>query len=359
MLKLSRILLVLLSVIAVSCGRNTFHLLESDDALQPKGRAVYYWKSTFNLNDDEVSFISKHGIDKLYIRLFDVVVEGTEVVPIATTRFVSSVPDNIEIVPTVYITLSALKRYYSNEEELAQLIVTRVLNMCSYHDLGNIKEIQFDCDWTSLTRYSFDCLCEHAKELLHPQGIALSGTIRLHQIAEAEYPFDKGVVMLYNTGDFRNLSTENSILSYDDVEKYLGVKKRVRKFLEARKYNCETIDLAYPLFSWSTFFNKNGSFLCLNKRTDFSDIEGVERQDDATASSDNHFVVNKSCWIDDEFFSSGTTIRVEHSDIDIILRVKDLVDNTIGAAAQHNILYHLDSQTILNYSDNEIEKILR
>lgn len=359
MLKLSRILLVLLSIIAVSCGSNTSQKPESDSMQNQKGRAAYYWKSIFKLNDREVSFLSEHSIDKLYIRLFDVVMEYNEVVPIATTKFVSSVPDIIEIVPTVYITLSALKRYSSNEEELAQLIVTRVLNMCSYHDLNNIKEIQFDCDWTSSTRSSFNCLCEHAKEILHPQGIALSGTIRLHQIEEAEYPFDRGVVMLYNTGDFRNFSTENSILSYDDVEKYLGVKKRVRKFLEARKHNCETIDIAYPLFGWSAFFNKKGSFLCLNKRTDFSDIEGIVKLDNTTASSDNHFVVNKSCWIDDEFFSAGTTIRVEHSDIDIILRVKDLVDNTIGAVAQHNIIYHLDSQTILNYSENEIEKILR
>lgn len=90
--------------------------------------------------------------------------------------------------------------------------------MCSWNGLGTIKEIQYDCDWTAHTKESFARLCQSTKELLLNKGIALSGTIRLHQIEETEYPFDRGVLMMYNTGNFKDVNTRNSILDFNDVK---------------------------------------------------------------------------------------------------------------------------------------------
>ena len=355
----SSIILFAFAMAFCSCtGRNTSSSL-SQRQEDVAHRAAYFWKTTFDLSESEKSFLSDHKIGRLYLRLFDVVVEenwadnSPEVVPVATTRFVSSVPEGLEIVPTVYITIDALRQYSSYEDALAELITKRVLNMCSYHDLGDIREVQFDCDWTSGTKGAYNSLCEKARQILHDRGILLSGTIRLHQIEEAVYPFDRGVLMLYNTGALMDSGTTNSILSFDDVNKYLGVERRIDRFLEARRKNCANVDLAFPIFSWSVVFNKDRSFRGLMKKTDFNDTDKIIWQGKGL------FIVEDNCWVGDNWLWKDMTIRVEHSDLGEILRVKELAQRTVGAAAQANILYHIDSRTISNYSRDDIEKILR
>ena len=140
----SSIIIFAFAMAFCSCtGRNTSSSL-SQRQEDVAHRAAYFWKTTFDLSESEKSFLSDHKIGRLYLRLFDVVVEknwadnSPEVVPVATTRFVSSVPEGLEIVPTVYITIDALRQYSSYEDALAELITKRVLNMCSYHDLGDI-----------------------------------------------------------------------------------------------------------------------------------------------------------------------------------------------------------------------------
>ena len=108
----SSIIIFAFAMAFCSCtGRNTSSLSWNQEDVAH--RAAYFWKTTFDLSESEKSFLSDHKIGRLYLRLFDVVVEenwadnSPEVVPVATTRFVSSVPEGLEIVPTVYITLDA------------------------------------------------------------------------------------------------------------------------------------------------------------------------------------------------------------------------------------------------------------
>lgn len=354
MRRITKFLLVISAFSAVACADEKNAGTGHDNP----ARAAYFWKTAFSLSANEKAFLDEHGIGRIYLRLFDVALEKKskanecEVVPVATTRFVQPVPKDIEIVPTVYITLEAMKFYLSREEELAELITTRIMNMCSYHDIGPVREVQFDCDWTANTRESYALMCESAKSILHKKGILLSGTIRLHQIEEAVYPFDKGVVMLYNTGAVKDCRTRNSILSYDDAYKYLSVKKRTRKFLAARKDNCVETAFAYPLFRWSVVFDAEGAFKCLMSRTDFSGIGQIEKR------GKSHYLVREAVNPDGKWLYPGYTIRIERSEIDEVLSVKALAEHTIGKASRSNILYHLDSAIISNYSKNDIEKIL-
>lgn len=319
-------------------------------------RSVYYWKTVFKLGNEEQAFLSGHRIGRVYLRMFDVdvvrnrVTETDNVEPVATVKFESAKPDSVEIVPVVFITLDALKLYGGKEPELAAKIVGRVLNMCSYNDLGDISEVQFDCDWTASTRESFGSLCTAAKEILHPEGILLSGTIRLHQIEEAEYPFDKGVLMLYNTGSIKNPSTVNSILHYDDVEKYLGVEKRISKFMKARENNCRTVDYAYPTYSWNVVFDEEGKFRRIHSEMDLDSIPWLEFKD-------GRYEAKCFCTVGGEYVRAGWTIRPEHSDIEEVLKVKSLVDKTFGGTGS-NIVYHLDMSNLSKYTFDEIDEIL-
>ena len=115
-----------------------------------KHNSIYYWKTVFELDSADSSFLQKHDIDRIYLRMFDVATEpdllnGTsQIVPIATTKFVSPIPNNIEIVPVAYITIDALRAMVGREIEYASLIVERLLVMSSYNECGDIKEIQLD-----------------------------------------------------------------------------------------------------------------------------------------------------------------------------------------------------------------------
>lgn len=333
---MTRNILLIISVclLVLSCKQN-----KNENAFGPKvkvealERGVYHWKTVFDLSSDEVDYIGRHGINRLYVRMFDVGMEmneyngSLEAVPLGTTIFRSKVPAGCTIVPTVFITQDALKAYAGREPMLAEQIVTRVKAMCSWNDLGKFGELQYDCDWTSGTRSSFERLCESTKQLLKEDGALLSGTIRLHQLEEAAYPFDRGVLMIYNTGSFVNPSTRNSILDYDDVSKYLSSEKRIRKFLQARATNCQQIDVAYPTFSWGVAFDSHGKFKKLIKDVDSYSPE------------------------------SGEQVRTERSDFGEVSKVKHLVDSLLHPAINGNIIYHLDSDNLKKYSSEEIEKI--
>lgn len=343
--------LTVLAAVFTSCRES-----QKDLPAGEPSRSVYYWKTVFKLGNEEQSFLSEHRIGRMYLRMFDVDVVhnyttgADNVEPVATVKFESAKPDSIEIVPVVFITLDALKCYAGKEDEFAGKIVGRVLNMCSYNDLGHIPEIQFDCDWTQSTRESFVRLCVAAKEILHPEGILLSGTIRLHQIEEAEYPFDRGVLMLYNTGAIQNPSTTNSIIHYGDVEKYLGVEKRVSKFRKARKHNCRTVDFAYPTYGWNVAFNDEGRFIGILPKADLGSIPELEFRD-------GDYAVKSECLIAGIFCQEGTIIRPERSDISEVIDVKRLVDEKLPGLGS-NIVYHLDMSNLSKYTFDEIDEIL-
>ena len=296
-------------------------------------RGIYHWKTIFDISAEDSTFLQEHNIKRLYVRMFDVGMEmneyndSLEAVPLGTTRFRSKGPEGCTIVPTVFITQEALRAYCYREWQLAELIVKRVKAMASWNELGSFGEIQYDCDWTDKTRRRFEELCQATRKILKEDGIILSGTIRLHQLEEATYPFDRGVLMIYNTGSFVNPDTKNSILDYDDVSKYMSSEKRIRKFIEARETNCPKIDIAYPTFSWGVAFDSNGKFKKLVRDIDAYSPEADEK------------------------------IRVERSDFGEISKVKCLVDSLLRPAINGNIIYHLDSDNLKNYSSEEIESI--
>lgn len=285
-----------------------------------KHNSIYYWKTVFELDSAELSFLQKHDIDRIYLRMFDVATEpdflnGTsQIVPIATTKFVSPIPNNIEIVPVAYITIDALRAMAGREVEYASLIVERLLVMSSYNECGDIKEIQLDCDWTSTTKDSYSKLCKVVKDSLSTKGVDLNITVRLHQLQETPPPADKGVLMIYNTGALKNPETSNSILHIDDVKPYI---KRTQYAIP--------LDYAFPVFGWGVKF-ENNKFVS---------------------------IVSYDC----QEISDNENIRYERPAAGDILEVKALVEENLGKPATGNILYHLDYSQLKHYADNEISQI--
>lgn len=156
---------------------------------RPACNSIYHWKTTFDPDDNELAFLKKHSIGRMYIRLFDVDLvsvptgHSSSCVPIGTTKFMGKVPDGVEVVPTVFITTKAVM-HASKEPDgakiLAQKIYRRIRNMADCNELGKYNEIQLDCDWTSSTEKTYFAICREIKSLADTLDIEVSSTIRLH-----------------------------------------------------------------------------------------------------------------------------------------------------------------------------------
>lgn len=309
---------VLLTCSLAACGTHRPQPNKAESA--SIGNAVYYWRTTFDLSESENAFLRLHNIRRIYLRMFDVAVEylndSYEIVPIATACFSSEIPHDVQIVPTVYITLEALREMKGDEAKYAELIIERLKAMVSYNGCGTINEIQFDCDWTSSTRTTYHELCRAAGKLLHNDKIALSSTIRLHQLKEEAPLVDYGVLMLYNTGALKSPTTRNSIIDIEDVSPFT---------LYMPKCNIP-LDYAYPAFGWGVKFH-DGKF--------------------------QRIVTHPET----EPLGEGDTIRIERPTIEAITRVKELVESKLGAPSRYRIIYHLDNKQLKYYTDDEITEI--
>lgn len=289
--------------------------------------AIYHWKTTYEPNVMELDFLRQHDIQRLYIRMFDVATEHNlerdriDVVPIATTRFKSAPPKDIEVIPTTYITLDALRRMSGKEEQYAELIIERLRAMASYNECGKIREFQFDCDWTHSTANSYFALCSAAREILHRDTIALSATIRLHQLNDAVPPVDRGVLMLYNTGNIKDSNTKNSILDINDIKPYL----------KELKYPIP-LDYIYPTFGWGVKFRyeadcPDATFVSIVSKPECDSLQELEY------------------------------IRLERPTQQEVMAVKRLVEKNLGAPDRGNIIYHLDLEQLKHFSHDEIDEI--
>jgi hypothetical protein len=217
-------------------------------------------------------------------------------VPNATINFTDTLPQGVELVPTVYITEDCMHEHHTG---LAEKLVKRILQMNETNDISGVREIQIDCDYTARSRkVYYDFLKAVANSSLFTSHFSLlSTTIRLHQLAMEAPPVDYGVLMIYNTGDPRKFTERNPVLDLRDVVPYL------------RNLDSYPLPLAaaYPVYRWSR------------------DIYGV---------------------------------HVEHSvEADEILRVKHAVEHERHSLARSIVTYHLDKENIQRYNPEFYETI--
>lgn len=345
--------IVLMAALSLLCG---YFLKNRLMFSHKETNSVYFWKTTFSPDSADVAFIQRHDIGRIYLRMFDVVVDhaivdGDNTIPNATVKFpdetyrtIMNALSSVEFVPVVYVTLDALKAAKDNEDRLAENIVTRVKNMCSYNGLPNVSGLQLDCDWTASTEQSFFAVCKAVKAHFAKQNLQwkLSSTIRLHQLATAVPPVDYGVLMVYNTGSFNNPDVANSILDEKDVKPYI-------RHLD--KYPLH-LDIAYPTYSWQILFHKR-QFAGLMYDVNVTDTTGF-----APIDGTHTYRCLKTFPYGKNIVREGDIIRTEASEYQNIMRVKTMIEHQLDGNAHSNILYHFDLHNFSKYSDDELKTIL-
>ena len=299
--------------------------------------SVYYWRTWYSTNDYENRFLADNTVQTMYIRFFDVEPspewnDHDKCSPVATVCF----PDeqdfrNFNVVPVVFITPEAIQKYETFTDHLAH----RIYAMCVKNNI-EIKEVQFDCDWTKSTREAyFQFLVDVRKALKTYFGkdIVLSSTIRLHQLAQTPPAVDYGVLMCYNTGDFKDFNTRNAILDIKDVQPYA-------KYLKSYAL---PLKLALPVYSWNVEFDTQKSFVRL--------IRNPEDNYDTTRLKS---LGNGMYEIAGDIPEKAVKyVRQEKVSAETILEVKKLVEKEYGKMPV--VLYHLDSVQLSKYNDDEIK----
>lgn len=318
--------------------------------------SVYYWKTVFRLDKADRAFIMRHRIRRIYLRMFDVSedvcaqVAEERAVPNASVRIgdeeyrlLKDTLKAMEFVPVVYITLDALKTMEGQEAVIASHIVERTDNMCRYNGLPNVRELQLDCDWTASTETLFFRLCKAVKGDIARRKLPwkVSSTIRLHQLSRKAPPVDRGVLMAYNTGNFKDPDAANSIIDAADVEPYL-------KHLPSYPLH---LDVAYPAYSWMLLF-RNRQFIGLLDGLDLTDTEQF------SSAGRKVFIAKKDIPYRNMIIRQGDMIRAETSSYRDISAVKALIEPRLAGHRHSSIIYHLDSQNLSKYSSHEIHHIL-
>lgn len=353
MKKLIHVLLFLSGFIMAGCGTS----VPTDFPPHDEKRAVYYWKTILDLDNPALEWLECHKVERIYLRMFDVVAnrETTAAewpaVPNASmrvedSRYYQNNHDSIfyhfDIVPVVYITQDAMHASDKSIGDLARNIVDRTAHMLSYNNLPPAKEIQLDCDWTASTRDAFYELCRAVRQHADTtgRGWAVSSTIRLHQLSQTPPPVDRGVLMVYNTGSFRNRDGRNSILHIDDVRPYVD---------KLDEYNLH-LDVAYPTYKWQLVYRGN----------EFKGLtDGMDVKDAALflPIGNNYYRARRDVLTDRILIRRGDVIKMEECKAQDVIAVKQLIEEHMSRRPHSNIIYHLDLENLSQYAYNEIEKI--
>ncbi len=297
--------------------------------------AIYHWKTDAVLSEKEDSLLSRAGIERIYLRYFDVdfvqVADKMEAAPVAVIREVGQTLKSLDIVPVVFVTPRVLKDRAA-VPAIADKISDLIKQISQHHFAHVPEQIQLDCDWTESTRAAFFDLVEHLK-----RDYEVSVTLRLHQLKYAESsgvpPVDRASLMLYNVGALSDFS-ENSILTADVVSQYIS---------SGQTYPL-SLDLALPVFSQTVIKNNNKRHRLL--RGDHS-AELAKDPDTFRQIATDEFEVLRDTLYNGFYLYRNYRLKVEAFDLEEIEQSLDVISAS-RLDIRSRIYYHLDE----DYVDN-------
>jgi hypothetical protein len=298
--------------------------------------AVYHWKTVFQPDSTDRSFLSENTVRKIYLRFFDVDLKGNEPVPVAAMQKDGDLR-GYDVVPVVFITNRTMAKIIEDSvPSLAKRIVRKIENMVQ-RDSVVIREIQLDCDWTATTRKRYFSLIGTVKNEIK---IPVSVTIRLHQVKFSKTtgvpPADRGMLMCYNVGDIRKPETRNSIFDPGIIHQYLK---------SLNQYPLD-LDLALPMFQWTVVF-RNRHFLRILNQIGEAEILS------AGCFSEGRYPKSFAAQKDTQMFGlsihRGDEFHVETSQPEDVLDVRNEVLSQIRNRNISLTFYHLDSRVLSSF----------
>jgi hypothetical protein len=313
--------------------------------------AFYHWRTHLALSDTLHRYLDSLGVARLYVKFFDVDwEEGRGPVPAASLRVSGEQAFNGEIVPCVFIANRVLERLDADSIPMLAKRLTRYLDrLTEQFSKRDWREWQLDCDWTLSTRDKYFQLLHDLGDRLRSRNLALSATIRLHQVRYFERtgvpPVDRGMLMFYNMGDLEDWHEDNSILQLEKAQPYLHGFNRYPL----------PLDLALPAYAWGVLF-RDGRMIRL--------IHGLrapalDQAPHFVKSGPNRYRVVKSHYLEGQYFYQGDQVRLENIDPPALRAASDMLRRHFRGRQFFLAFYHLEDTTPKQYPHARMAPIIR
>ena len=316
-------------------------------------RAFYFWKSELRADSTEQQALRDLRVKNLYVKFFDVTWNAQLEKPEPAAKiFIDSASkaffkkDSINLIPTVFITNETLENIIPEAvNKLGERIYYLLSGLLDENDLLNIKEVQFDCDWTESTRDKYFELLRYMKMLPKLADKTLSVTIRLYQCKYKDKagipPANRGLLMCYNMGNLKNPQTKNSILETEELQKYIG---------NLNDYPLP-LDIALPLFDWTVLF-RQGQYQGL-----ISNLPSALLDTGVSKTDGNYKEMIVDTVLNGYELKKGDRLREEKSTFDEIMKTGKALTPQLITPEFNVVLYHLDSAILKKYTKDELEKV--
>ncbi|MCB9333174.1 MAG: hypothetical protein H6574_19065 [Lewinellaceae bacterium] len=318
-----------------------FSCTQKPPVLQP---AVYHWETQLALSNFEKVHLDSLQCRYLYVKFLDIAREDDAIQPYALLEVLDSTGlDGRTLIPCVFITNNVFQDISESKIDwLAQKTAQALQSVGGQFAPNQFFEIQFDCDWTASTRAAFFLFLKKIRSRL-PANTQLSATIRLHQYKfpgqTGVPPVDRGMLMLYNTGDIDDPEAENSIFQPADAQKYIHGA--------AATYPLP-LDLALPLFSWALVY-RDGSLWKIIPEPAPGAFRDTTLYTPFPTGQDSRYLIRQAGYLGGQYLRAGDYLRVERMDT-ALLRQAALQARKIDLADDARLaFFHLDSAIVRRY----------
>jgi len=298
--------------------------------------SFYYWKTVFKLSENERICLNNNNVKNLYIRYFDIDLdEYKKPFPREIIRF-EELPENIIIIPVVYIKNSVMLKDSIDLSDLAKKI-NDLINQINRTKNINSHQLQIDCDWTLNSKDNFMKFMGLIKTISKKK---ISVTIRLHQIKYAEktgIPIaDYGVLMYYNMGKIAGDSL-NSVYDRETALKYLS---------SLDSYPLD-LDLALPIFFRGVQIRDNKV------------VNLISKIDTESFKNDTNFIIQDKTLVKVKnpnfklgyYFKKNDLIKIENINFEQLIEMSEDVNSNLHKTPKRIIFFDLDSLNLKKYSD--------
>ena len=289
----------------------------------------YYWKSKCAIGETERTYFNQLGSRRLFVRLFDVDIQGGRALPVGQIQGFSKnqLPnDSTKVIPVVFITNQTFLNYVNDTmvERLANNVGATIGHVMDAVDI-DYDEIQIDCDWTERTRRSYFHFLE---KLAEQSGRDISCTLRLHQIRDRQKtgvpPVSRGSLMCYATSNL-------------DMELLKAYTTNIHDYpLD--------FDVILPIYSWGIVTNHLNKVKLVNGLTE-ADLQTPMFE----KTGDNLYLVKEDGFLQGLYVNSGFTVKIEPITPELLAEAKQYLDHQIDRDFPW-VYFHLSQGFLSRYS---------
>jgi len=321
-----RILLALLLALLAGCRQERVAAKAS----------FYVWRTRLELSQADHKALSELKVQRLRVRLFDVVRDGDGIHPVGKLHVASmdAIPVT-EILPVVFLR-EAVFRGTPVPAGLAGQILSERDKICQEGKL-RCRGMELDCDWTPGSRQGYFDLCKVLSDSLHARNEMLHSTLRLHQYHSPAQtgvpPVDRLTLMAYNMGPTTASPARQSILDMKELARWLDTKSVYPK----------PLDVALPLYSWALVV-RDGNPVDILQQATASELDSLPWLE---ARSDGLWKAKQGFFLHGLWIRKDDGLKLESPDVSSLRKAADLLARKLPAQTDREVIYFDLSESAL------------